>query len=272
MKLSHAMILAAGLGTRMRPLTHEIPKPLIQVGGKPLIDWCLDWLSAAGISQVVINTSYRAQQLEDYLAARKARHISISREGEPPLETGGGVVKALPLLGDGPFLTMNSDAIFIPPPAGGRLGGGHYVALPHPDNVPLPTSPLQGEECLHPIAQLEAAWDASLDFLMLVVPKAQALGWEGQGDFVVDADGRVRRPQAGEDAPYVFSGVEIMHPRVFEGCPAGAFSLSLLWKQRAEADGWYRNIRAVVFDGTWLNVGDLPGLKVAEEYLAPLGI
>ncbi|MFZ4541343.1 MAG: sugar phosphate nucleotidyltransferase, partial [Rickettsiales bacterium] len=113
--LTHAMVLAAGLGTRMRPLTHALPKPLIPVNGVPLIDHCLDWLQDVGITDVVVNTSYRAQQLEDYLANRAAPRIRFSREEPMPLETGGGIAKALPMLGNAPFLAMNSDVIF---PAG----------------------------------------------------------------------------------------------------------------------------------------------------------
>lgn len=236
MNLTHAMVLAAGLGTRMRPLTNTIPKPLIPVAGKPLIDWCLDWLAAAGISQTVINTSYLAEQLEAHLATRMVPQVRLSREAHPPLETGGGILKALPLLGDEPFLAMNSDAIF---PSGGE----------------------------HPIARLKAAWSDDLDFLMLLVPKAHAIGWEGKGDFVADDDGRIRRPREGEDAPYIFSGVEIIHPRVFVGAPEGAFSLSKLWHARVGADGWHEHMRAVIHEGPWLNVGDLPGLKAAEDYL-----
>lgn len=239
MNLTHAMILAAGLGTRMRPLTETLPKPLIPVAGKPLIDWNLDWLAAAGIEQVVINTSYRAAQLEAHLAARNTPHITISREDFPPLETGGGVVKALPMLGDGPFLTMNSDAIFI-------------------------TDPAQP----HPITRLVSAWTDDLDFLMLLVPVTQAHGWVGQGDFLMDEVGRIRKPRAGEAAPYIFTGVEIIHPRVFANAPTGAFSLSQLWKARANDQGWYQNIRAVVYEGAWLNVGDLAGLHSAETFLA----
>lgn len=236
MKLSHAMILAAGLGTRMRPLTETLPKPLIPVHGKPLIDWCLDWVQAGGISQVVINTSYRAQQLEAYLAARTAPDIRFSREEPAPLETGGGISRALPLLGSGPFLALNSDAI-----------------------IPLMKD--------HPIMQLEQAWTDDLDFLMLVVPLARVHGWQGRGDFIVNEASEIRRPRDGEDAPYVFTGVEIIHPRVFEGCPEGAFSLSHFWKQRERADGFYDRIRAVVLGGDWLNVGDLAGLAIAEDYL-----
>jgi N-acetyl-alpha-D-muramate 1-phosphate uridylyltransferase len=236
MILTHAIILAAGLGTRMRPLTETLPKPLIPVNGKPLIDYCLDWVEAGGISRVVINSSYRAQQLEDYLALRTRPTIQFSREEPGPLETGGGIAKALPLLGDAPFLALNSDAIF--------LGSG-----------------------AHPLHTLAHAWHDGLDFLMLLVPKTSARGWEGRGDFIMNAQGEIRRPLEGEDAPYIFTGVEIIHPRVFAGCPQGAFSLSLLWKQRVRADGFYNLIRAVVYEGDWLNVGDLAGLKVAENYL-----
>lgn len=230
MKLTHAMILAAGLGTRMRPLTETIPKPLVPVAGKPLIDWCLDWLAEAGIAQVVVNSSYRAAQLEAHLGAR----ATISREGEPPLETGGGVAKALPLLGQGPFLTMNSDAI------------------------------LQGP---HPVPAMQAAWSDENDFIMLLVPRARAIGWQGNGDFILDA-GCIRRPKAGEEADYVFTGVQLMHPAVFTDLPAGPFSLSALWKRSEGPDGWFQRIHAVVHEGAWLNVGDLDGLQAAETYLA----
>ena len=235
MKLTHAMILAAGLGTRMRPLTHTVPKPLIPVCGVPLIDWCLDWLRAAEVTDVVVNTSYRAQQLEDYLATHHTPRISFSREEPEPLETGGGIAKALPLLGQAPFLAMNSDAIF-------------------PAHMP------------HPVTLLCNAWRDDLDFVMLVVPKAQAIGWEGRGDFVLDDAGRVRRPRDGEEAPYIFTGVEIIHPRVFVGCPQGAFSLSKLWNASMGEDGYFTRIRAVIHPGAWLNVGDLAGLKAAEDY------
>jgi MurNAc alpha-1-phosphate uridylyltransferase len=237
LQLTHAMILAAGLGTRMRPLTLDVPKPLIPVAGKALIDWNIDWLSAAGITEVVVNSSYLADKLEAHLAVRTAPRIHLSREGSPPLETGGGVKKALPLLGTQPFLTMNSDAIL----------------------------PLQ-EGAAHPVQQLADAWDDDVDFLLLVVPRAQAIGWEGNGDFVVDGAGRTRRPAAGEDAPYIFTGVEIMHPRVFANAPEGAFSLSKLWARGQGDAPWLPRVRALVHAGPWLNVGALQGLAVAERY------
>lgn len=237
MNLTRAIILAAGLGTRMRPLTNTLPKPLIPVHGVPLIDWCLDWLAAAKIEEVVINTSYRAAQLEEYLSPRAHPLLHFSREEPDPLETGGGIAKALPLLGESPFLAMNSDAIF-------------------PASTP------------HPIARLREECSNDLDFLMLLVPKANAVGWEGRGDFVVDDAGRIRRPRAGEDAPYIFTGVEIIHPSAFVGCPSGAFSLSKLWNARLGEDGFFTRIRAVIHTGAWVNVGDIAGLAAAESYLA----
>lgn len=234
MKLTRAIVLAAGLGTRMRPLTNELPKPLIAVKGKALIDWCLEWLADAGIHEVVINSSYLAEKLEAHVKLRG--NVKISREGAPPLETGGGIAKALPMLGDAPFLAMNSDAIFP-------------------------------KAAVHPVTRLCDAWGDDLDFVMLLVAKGNAIGWEGgKGDFVMDTHGRIRRPHAGEDAPLIFTGVEIIHPRVFAGCPEGAFSLSRLWNAHVDADGWYTRIRAVIHDGAWLNVGDLAGLKAAEDY------
>lgn len=240
MKLSHAIILAAGLGTRMRPLTNSMPKPLVPVKGKPLIDWCLDWLSMAGIHNVVINTSYLADMLEAHVKQRSAT-VRLSREEPAPLETGGGIAKALPMLGEGPFLAMNSDAIFPP------------------------TNP-------HSVTCMMNAWREDIDFLMLLVRKENAIGWEGKGDFVMDAQGRIRRPQEDEDAPYIFTGVEIIHPRAFAGCPQGKFSLSLLWNANRDTQGWFTRIRAIVHEGEWLNVGDLAGLAQAEAYSGGLSI
>lgn len=235
--VTHAMILAAGLGTRMRPLTNDLPKPLIQVAGKPLINWCLDWLHAGGVQKVVVNSSYLADKLEAHLAET---NVVVSREGAPPLETGGGVKKALPLLGDAPFLTMNSDAIL----------------------------PLHGA---HPLQQLEAGWRDDVDFLMLLVHRDQAHGFEGNGDFILNDQGHIRRPQAGEVAPYIFTGIELIHPRAFAKAPDGAFSLSLLWKRGMDAQGWFARVRAVVHDGSWINVGDLAGLKEADALLGANG-
>lgn len=238
MTLTHAIILAAGLGTRMRPLTETMPKPLIPYRGKALIDWNLDWLAEAGITQVVVNSSYKAEMLEAHLAARRGSRIEVSREEPEPLETGGGIRKALPMLGDTPFLAMNSDAVFPP------------------------IKP-------HPIHRLVEAWDDSADFLMLLAPVARAVGWQGNGDFIRTADGRVRKPREGEQAPYIFTGVEIIHPRAFASAPQGKFSLSLLWNAQRDAEGFFTRIRSVVLEGDWLNIGDLAGLAAAEGYRFP---
>lgn len=234
--LTHAIILAAGLGTRMRPLTNRLPKPLIPVRGIPLIDWCITWLKHSGIHNITVNSSYLAELLEAHLQAAHGGEIHLSREEPLPLETGGGIAKALPLLGTQPFLAMNSDAILCD------------------ENTA--------------ITALQAAWnDTEMDFLMLLVPRENALGWEGNGDFVREVSGRIRKPRAGEDAPYIFTGIEVIHPRVFRECPLGAFSLNELWKRTLDSDGFYGRIRSVIMQGTWLNVGDLPGLAAAEAYL-----
>lgn len=239
--IDHAIVLAAGLGTRMRPLTERVPKPLIPVAGRPLIDWCLDWLETGGVTDVVVNTSYLADKLEGYLSMREYPHVRCSREEPAPLETGGGILHALPLLPQSPFLAMNSDAM-LPP------------AEPHP------------------IAGLAEAWKDTDDFLMLLVPREQALGWAGNGDFLINEAGHVRRPLEGEEAPYIFTGIEIIHPRVFVNCPEGPFSLNVLWKRSLGVDGYYRRVRAIVHEGPWLNVGDLQGLAEAERYCAGASI
>ncbi|MFO0108910.1 MAG: nucleotidyltransferase family protein [Alphaproteobacteria bacterium] len=233
LKLQKAMILAAGLGKRMRPLTLTLPKPLIPVAGKPLIDWSIDWLVQAGIKEVIVNTSYLAEPLEDYLSLRKFPPIHFSREEPAPLETGGGIRHALPLMGTSPFLIMNSDNIYI-------------------------------NGATHPVHKLAEQWSDDLDFLMLLFPKAAAIGWSGNGDFIRDDAGRIRRPSQGEDAPYIFTGVEVIHPRIFTNCPEGAFSLNWFWQKLTAADGWIGRVGTLVYDGTWLNVGDLEGLKQSE--------
>ena len=238
LELKKAMVLAAGLGKRMRPLTLELPKPLIPVAGKPLIDWSLDWLLEAGITEVIVNTSYLAAKLEAHLAGRHSPHIRFSREEPQPMETGGGIKHALPLIGAAPFLVMNSDNIY------------------------------QREKgAVHPVHQLAAAWREELDFLMLLAPRERAVGWTGGGDFIRAEDGRIRRPRAGEDAPYIFTGVEIIHPRIFADSPEGAFSLNVFWQRLTGEGGWIERVSSVIHEGTWLNVGDLEGLNHTEAAL-----
>jgi len=235
-----AIVLAAGLGTRLRPLTLTTPKPLVRVGGKPLLDWALDQLEAAGVDEIIVNTSYLHAMVEAHLQERQTPRIHISRELPQPLETGGGIAKALPMLGQEPFLVLNSDTIC--------MNGAVVPAL----------------------ERLRAAWDDSLDFLMLMQPLARTVGFYGEGDFIIDEAGHMRRPGPDEKAAYVFTGIEMIHPRAFADAPEGAFSLNVLWNRLRDADGWHRRMRAVVHDGDWLHVGDARGLREVEAYLRRL--
>lgn len=244
MKLAdmRAIVLAAGLGTRLRPLTLTTPKPLVKVGGKCLLDWALDQVAAAGIESAVVNTSYLYEQVEAHLANRTvAPRIHLSREEPVPLETGGGIAKALPYLGAQPFIVLNSDTICI---------DGSMPAL----------------------ERLWRAWEKAgdIDYLMLLHPREKAVGFYQPGDFILRDDGAIRRPNAGEEAPYVFTGIEIIHPRAFADCPQGAFSLNVLWNKLKDRDGWYRRIGAIVHDGDWLHVGDKQGLADVEAYFSRL--
>lgn len=232
----HAIVLAAGLGKRMRPLTDTTPKPLIRVAGKPLIDWVLDYLSQSGVVEAVVNISYLGQQIEAHLASRSHPRTQLSRE-EVPLETGGGIFKALPLLGVDSFISCNSDAICI-------------------------------DGALPVFERLAAAWDDTrMDALLLLHPVATASGYEGAGDFFLEPDGRVKRRRGDENAPYVFTGIQILHPRLFEACPDGAFSLNILYDRSRDAEGVLHRVHAIVHDGAWLHVGDIAGLNSAETYL-----
>ncbi|MDE3060475.1 MAG: nucleotidyltransferase family protein [Pseudomonadota bacterium] len=230
-----AMVLAAGLGTRMRPLTEHLPKPLIQVAGVPLIDRALDWLTAAGIEEAVVNSHHHAEKLEAHLAARQSPRILLSPETEV-LETGGGIFHALPLLGD-LFFVVNSDVICIDGPS----------------------------PALH---RLLAAWDDSaMDALLLVHPVEQAVGYHEQGDFFVE-NGHIRRRLDHPRAPFVFTGVQLMHRRLFRHAPGGKFSLNVLYNHGMQSNGTLPRIRALAHDGAWLHVGDPQGLREAEAWLA----
>lgn len=232
-----AIVLAAGLGTRLRPLTLTTPKSLVKVHDKSLLDWALDQLDAAGITQVVVNTSYLYEQVETHLAHRKHPHIIISRETPLPLETAGGIFKALPHLGDNPFFVMNSDTICM-------------------------------DGAIPVLKRMWETWQSlsDCDFLMLLQPLARAVGFYGAGDFIRREDGAIRRPDPQEAAPYVFTGIEIIHPRVFVDCPDGAFSLNLLWDRHRAQDGYYTRIHAMLHDDDWLHVGDMQGLSDVEAY------
>ena len=187
------MVLAAGLGVRMRPLTVNTPKPLIEVAGKALIDHAFDRLRSAQVSLAVVNVHYLAEQIEGWARRQPAPPIVISDERHELLDTGGGIAKALPHLGSAAFFVINSDSFWI--------------------DGPTPA-----------LARLEAAWDEhKMDSLLLLCPKAAAIGYEGEGDFDVDAEGRlVRRPKDGS-APYIYAGCHLVSPRVFAGAPEGKY-------------------------------------------------
>lgn len=227
-----AIVLAAGLGKRMRPLTDTMPKPLVKVGGKCLIDYALDFITSAGVSQAVVNTHYFAAMLEAHLSARRTPHITFSFE-ETLLETGGGILKALPMLGVAPFFVVNSDTICI---------NGN----------------------VHALQRLANAWDEEkMDALLLVHPVEKAVGYEGAGDFSLTADGSVIRRGTDASAPYVFTGIQILHPRLFVDAPEGPFSLNLLYNRMQEGSVLPR-IKAIVHDGKWLHVGDPGAIALAE--------
>ena len=231
-----AMVMAAGLGKRMRPLTATRPKPLVAVAGKPLIDHVFDRLRAAGIKRAVVNVHYLADALEAHLAARvRGIQVEISDERGRLMETGGGLVQARALLGDAPFLVVNSDNLWVDGPA---------------DAIRL----------------LSAQWDeARMDALLLLVPYARAHNHGGMGDFHIDGVGRITaRRRAGRVAPFVYTGVQILSPRVLADWPEGPFSTMLFW-ERAIAAG---RAFGMVHQGLWFDVGTPGAIARTEALLA----
>ncbi len=230
-----AMLMAAGLGKRMRPLTATRPKPLVRVAGKPLIDHALDRLEAGGIKRVVVNVHYLAGAVEAHLKTRKRgpAHI-ISDERAGLLETGGGLVKAKPLLGEEPFFCANSDNLWIDGPR-------------------------------ETLGVMRGLWDADrMDALLLLVPLARANCHSGQGDFHMDALGRISRRKPGHVAPFVFTGVQIMAPSLIADPPADVFSTNIFWNRAIEAGRLY----GVAHQGLWFDVGTPQAIPVVEAMLA----
>ena len=248
-----AMVLAAGLGTRMRHLTADRPKPMVPVLGRTLIDRTLDRLAEIGVGETVVNLHYRPEMLRDHLAGREAPGVAFSDETGLLLETGGGVAKALPMLGDGPFIVVNSDNVWI------------------------------GEEAFAPLIR---AWDAeAMDALLLLARVEKAVGYSRAGDFFLDeiprsglepgpsaapqeapAQGRggtLLRRGDHPTAPYVFTGAQVVSPTLFHDVPEGPFSLNLVW-DRAIAAG---RAFGIVHPGAWCDVGTPEGLAEAEEAL-----
>lgn len=229
--IRRGMALAAGLGLRMRPITERMPKPLVPVGGRTMLDRVLDHFDAYGLEQIVVNTHYKGEMIRDHLASR--RDILLSHE-ELLLETGGGVRKALPHLGPDAFFVANSDILWT--------------------DGPRPA-----------LTRLAEAWDGTrMDALLLLQPTATAYGYDGAGDFSLGGDGRPRRRRDGETTPFLFAGVQILHPRLFADSPEGKFSLNVVY-DRALAQG---RLSAIVHDGAWYHVGTPAALDEVNGLLA----
>lgn len=231
-----AMVLAAGKGVRMRPLTDKVPKPLVAVAGKSLIDHVLDRLADAGVETAVVNVHYLADQIERHLAERDRAgrltpKIVVSDERSALLDTGGGVVKALPVLGAAPFFHLNADTLWI-------------------DGV-KPN-----------LLRLAAAFDpARMDALLLLAATSGSVGYAGRGDFTMTADGRLTRRPERDVAPFVYAGVAILHPALFSTAPPGAFSLNLLFDRAIEAG----RLHGLRLEGVWMHVGTPEAIAAAES-------
>lgn len=231
-----AMVMAAGLGKRMRPLTATRPKPLVEVAGKALLDHVFDRLRSAGVERAIVNVHYLADALEAHLVNRvKGVAVEVSDERGQLMETGGGIVQAREVIGDAPFLVVNSDNLWIDGPTDA-------------------------------IRMLAARWDdATMDALLLVVPLARAHNHGGQGDFHLDAQGRiVKRRQPGRLAPFVYTGVQILSPRVIRDWPDGPFSTNLFWNRAIEAGRAY----GLVHQGLWFDVGTPAAIGRTQAILA----
>jgi N-acetyl-alpha-D-muramate 1-phosphate uridylyltransferase len=227
-----AMVLAAGLGTRMRPISETLPKPLVEIGGQTLLDHAIDRLALVGVERVVVNVHYKAEMVIARLAARDHPQIEISHEDEL-LETGGGVARALPLL-DEYFFVVNSDVLW-----------------------------LDGKD--HALARLAAAFDpARIDAALLLQRTVAAVGYEGSGDYFLDSLGVPRRRGEREIAPCIFSGVQLLHRRLFDGITERRFSLNILY-DRAERAG---RLHAIVHDGEWYHIGTPEGLEATRARLS----
>ncbi len=233
----HAMVLAAGLGLRMRPLTDNLPKPLVQVNGRAMLDRVLDRIAEAGVRDVVVNHYYLGEMIERHLESRNDLAIRLSPETEL-LDTGGGVTKALPWLGKDPFFVCNGDILWL---------DGRSPAL----------------------RRLAAAWDDDrMDALLLLHPGAFGLRYQGVGDFFMDPVGRLRRRREREVAPFIFAGVQILHPRLFEGAPEGAFSLNRLYDKAAEAG----RLWGLRHDGEWFHIGTPEDLDAVQAVLQHMDV
>lgn len=233
---THAMIMAAGLGTRMRPLTLDRPKPLIEVQGKALIDHVIDRLANAGVTTIIVNVHHHADMIEKHLAKRKDVEIRISDEREELLDSGGGVYKALDQFAGRPFFHVNSDTVWAE-------GTGRALD------------------------RLKARWNPeAMDALMLLAPTVNTVCYEGRGDFMMDAEGRLSRVPEHRVSPFVWMSVEIVHPRLFAGAPGGKFSINPLWDAAIAKSRLY----GVRLDGVWMHIDRPDAVTASEAFLADL--
>lgn len=232
-KPTKAMILAAGLGLRMRPLTERMPKPMVPVAGKPLLDHVLDKLADAGVGEAVVNVHYLPDQIIDHVATRSHPRVIISDERDVVLGTGGGVVKALPVLGNAPFYHLNADTMWID---GARSN----------------------------LARMAEAFDpARMDILLLMAPTASSIGYSGAGDYAMLPDGALRKRGENQVVPFVYAGVAILSPALFIDAPQGEFSLTRIFDRANEQERLF----GLRLDGTWMHVGTPDAIGAAERAL-----
>lgn len=230
-----AIMLAAGLGKRMRPITETMPKPLVPVAGKPLIDWGLDALANAGVEKTIVNVHYLADQLMDYLRDRAAPKITISDERNLLLDSAGGIINVLPQLGGDAFYVLNADTFWV------------------------------GDEAAPNIAALRDAWDDTrMDILLMTAKPDQATGYDGKGDFVADNEGRLRRLRDVAGEPVIYAGAAIIHPRIFAESEPGVCSLNRYF-DAAIASG---RLYGMPMTGHWLTVGTPEAIGEAEAVLS----
>jgi MurNAc alpha-1-phosphate uridylyltransferase len=230
-KPTKAMVLAAGLGVRMRPLTDRMPKPLVRVAGRPLLDHVLDKLGDAGVGEAVVNVHYLPDQIIEQVAARTRPRVTISDERNEVLGTGGGVVKALPLLGHAPFFLVNADTLWI-------------------DGV-RPN-----------LARLAETFEPSrMDILLLMAPTTSSIGYGGRGDYAMLADGALRKRREHQVVPFVYAGAAIMSPSLFADAPKGVFSLTRMFDRANEQERLF----GLRLDGVWMHVGTPDAVQAAEE-------
>lgn len=232
-KPQKAMVLAAGLGQRMRPLTDKMPKPMVCVAGRPLLDHVLDRLADADVTEAVVNVHYLPDQIISHTADRTHPRVIISDERDQVLGTGGGVVKALPLLGTEPFFHVNSDTMWI-------------------------------EGVRSNLVRLAEAFDPErMDILLLMAPTANSIGYSGRGDYSMLADGSLRKRREHQVVPFVYAGAAIISPHIFDGAPQGEFSLVRMFDKANEQDRLF----GLRLDGVWMHVGTPDAVAAAEEAL-----